>query len=115
MSNYSKNTPESKRRIQLLKDNFLRFGSTNKSLVIRETAKELGINQGTVQAFYYAASKHGVKFFQLTEDNGTKYPINTKNVSRAKDSDKDKDYLLKLALNKLSKEDLAEIILSSYK
>ena len=115
MNSYNRNTPESKKRIQQLKDNFLHFGSTNKSMVIRETAKELGINPGTLQSFYYTASKDGVKFFQLTEEDGTKYPINTKNVLQSKNTSEDKDSFLKLVLSKLSKEDLAEIILASHK
>ena len=115
MTIYDKDSAFSKGRIKVLKNNFLKLGSTNKSEVIRVSAKKLGLKVNSLTTFYYDMCRQGVVFFQLSEDNGTKYPVNTKNVLRTKDSGEDKDYLLKLALSKLSKEDLADIILNSRK
>lgn len=115
MSMYSIHSALNKRRIKVLKDNFIKLGSTNLTAVFKLSATQLAMNQNSLTVFYYNMRKQGIKFFQLTEDNGAKYPDNTKTVLRTKDSDEDKDYLLKLALSKLSKEDLADIILNSRK
>ena len=115
MNTCNKNTLLSKQRINALRTNFKKYGSSNKSKVISVTAKELGCSTAVIGQTFYKLSKQGVKFFQLTEEDGSKYPINTKNVLQSKNTSEDKDSFLKLVLSKLSKEDLAEIILASHK